>query len=204
MSIEQIRVGGDNFGYVIHPETTKEAALVDPGMDATYAINYIRDNKLNLLYIINTHHHRDHTASNRHVQEELGGKVLASEADAPFIKDCVDKLVGDGEVLMLGTVKMEFLVTPGHTKGGLCIIVEDKYLLTGDTLFIGDCGRTDFPGGSNEQMYRTIQRLKALPDHLIVYPGHDYGQKPYETLGNQKMVNKTLQATTLKDFMVIP
>ena len=73
------------------------------------------------------------------------------------------------------------------------MIVDNEALLTGDTLFIGDCGRTDLPGGSLKEMFKTLQeKIKTLPNHLIVYPGHDYGDKPFDNLGNQKLTNKTL------------
>ena len=99
---------------------------------------------------------------------------------------------------------MIFVHAPGHTSGGICIIVDASYLLTGDTLFIGDCGRTDLPDGSNEDMYATLQMLKNLPDELIVYPGHDYGKKPFDTLENQKKTNKTMLAKSLDIFSQIP
>jgi glyoxylase-like metal-dependent hydrolase (beta-lactamase superfamily II) len=79
-----------------------------------------------------------------------------------------------------------------------------KALLTGDTLFIGDCGRTDLPGGNLAEMFMTLQqKILPLPDELIIYPGHDYGEKPYDTLGNQKKTNKTLRAKTLQEFSMI-
>jgi glyoxylase-like metal-dependent hydrolase (beta-lactamase superfamily II) len=114
-------------------------------------------------------------------------------------------MIRDKDHLELGTVSLDFLLTPGHSKGGICIIVDNKALLTGDTLFIGDCGRTDLPGGSLDEMFRTLQeKIMTLPDELIIYPGHDYGEKPFDSLGNQKRTNKTLRAKTLKDFSLIP
>ncbi len=190
MSPEQIRVGRDNFSYVIYCPESREAALVDPGFDASKALAFIDSKKLKLLYIINTHHHSDHTADNQRVKRECGSEILAPKTD--------------GETLLIGEVRLKFLLTPGHTPGDICMIVDDEALLTGDTLFIGDCGRTDLPGGSDAQMYDTLQKLKTLPDHLIVYPGHDYGPKPFDTLGNQKRVNKTLVASNLEEFMLIP
>ena len=77
--------------------------------------------------------------------------------------------------------------------------------ITGDTLFIGDCGRTDLPGGNINDMYKSLhEKIKSLPDHLIVYPGHDYGEKPFDTLGNQKIKNKTLVVKSIKEFRKIP
>lgn len=189
MAIEQVRIGSDNFSYVIYCENSKEAALVDPGFDASRALDFINNNKLKLLYIINTHHHSDHTADNQRVIRETNCDLLAPKTD--------------GEELQLGELRLRIILTPGHTPGGICIIVEDA-ILTGDTLFIGDCGRTDLPGGSDARMYETLQKLKALPDNFIVYPGHDYGPKPFDTLGNQKRENKTLLASNLDEFIMIP
>ena len=102
-------------------------------------------------------------------------------------------------------MNLNFILTPGHTPGGICIIVDNEAIITGDTLFIGDCGRTDLPGGDLAQMFRTLQeKIMPLPDHLIVYPGHDYGDKPFDTLGNQKRTNKTLIAKNLEEFSKIP
>lgn len=204
MSMEQIRVGGDNFGYVIYCERSNEAALVDPGMDASKALRFIELKKLKLLYIINTHHHGDHCAENSRVKRILGCQIVASEVDAPGIPGGTDMTVSEGDDILLGDVSMRFIITPGHTPGGLCIIVDDRTILTGDTLFISDCGRTDLPGGSDRQMYRTIQRLKTLPDELMVYPGHDYGSVPSDTLGNLKRDNVVLLAGSLEEFLKIP
>ncbi len=102
---------------------------------------------------------------------------------------------------MFETISLNFLLTPGHTPGSICIIVNKEALITGDTLFINDCGRTDLPGGDLHQMYDTLKNIiYPLPDNLIVYPGHDYGPTPSDTLGNQKRTNKTLTVPTFKDF----
>jgi len=198
MSVERIRVGRDNFGYLIHCPGTKKAALVDPGMDATGALDLIGSHGLELAYIINTHHHGDHTADNQRVKKAHPQALLiANEGDS-------DRSVEDNEIIALGDVKMKFITTPGHTPGGICIIVDDGVILTGDTLFIGNCGRTDLPGSSDEQMFESLGKLAALPDELIVYPGHDYGSKPVDTLGNQKTENPTMAAKTLDEFLRIP
>jgi len=116
-----------------------------------------------------------------------------------------DVIVSDGSQLKVGNIVLSFLLTPGHTPGGICIIVDGEAMLTGDTLFIGDCGRTDLPGGSLEEMFQTLQtKIMSLSDELLVYPGHDYGEKPFDTLGNQKRTNKTLRARSLKEFSQIP
>lgn len=204
MTIEQILVGRDNFSYLIYCEETKLAALADPGTNASRVMKRIGKLNLDLKYVINTHHHHDHTGDNIRVKEAYDCKLIASHIDSEKIPEHIDIIVEDGDIIYIGNVQMEFIHTPGHTSGGICVIVDDKYLLTGDTLFIGDCGRTDLPDGSNEHMFNTLQMLKSLSDKLIVYPGHDYGPRPYDTLGNQKLTNKTLIVESLDAFSLIP
>ena len=217
MAIKQIRVGRDNFSYLIYCQSATpgaigdgaEAALVDPGFDAAKALARISELGLELIYIINTHHHADHTAANQPVKKLFSCQILAHDLDAPKIRGGVDAILQDDQIMDLGEVEIKIIHTPGHTKGGICLLVDDddngQYLLTGDTLFIGNCGRTDLPDASNEEMFTSLnERIKTLPDDLIAYPGHDYGNKPFDTLGNQKKVNKVLLASTLEEFMRIP
>jgi len=152
-----------------------------------------------LKFVINTHNHRDHTASNDSVKKAYGSKIISFN-----IEPGIDISITHEEILSLGNVMVKFLHTPGHTSGDICILADEKYLLTGDTLFIGDCGRTDLPNGSNKQMFASLQMIKSLPDELIIYPGHDYGPRPYDTLKNQKLTNKTLLAASIEDFSKIP
>ena len=160
---------------------------------------------MELEYIINTHYHIDHSGETKRVKNLYPlAKIVASNIDKtkPGMKVEID--VSDGDRLKLGGVSLDFILTPGHTPGGICIIVDNESLITGDTLFIGDCGRTDLSGGDLVQMYRTLnEKIMFLPDHLIVYPGHDYGDKPFDTLGNQKRTNKTLIAKNLNEFSKI-
>jgi len=204
--IEQLNVGHDNFCYVLYCPVHKKAAVVDPGFDATKILQMLTAKHLILEYIILTHHHSDHTAETKHLKTVFpSSKIVASEEDGKKLSVQPDVYVNDGSQLKLGNVLLDFLLTPGHTKGGICILVDKKALLTGDTVFIGDCGRTDLPGGSLAEMFSTLQeKIMTLPDELIVYPGHDYGEKPFDSLGNQKRTNKTLRAKNLKEFSMIP
>ena len=188
MTIEQIKVGFDNFSYVIYCDINKKATIVDPGYDTSKLLEFILKNNLELEYVIITHHHSDHSSGCQKIKKNHpSSKIVASELDGAKIDVNVDIIVLDGDQLTLGEVTLDFILTPGHTPGGICIIVDNKALLTGDTLFIGDCGRTDLPGGNLAQMFKTLhEKIMPLPDYLIVYPGHDYGNKPFDTLGNVK------------------
>jgi len=194
----------DNFSYIIYCQKTKSAALVDPSFDAAKALEFITEDKLKLLYLINTHHHSDHTGDNQSVINSQSCElIISSLANPRFSFGNVRKVI-DSEILSIGEANLKFIHTPGHTQDGICIIVNDEALITGDTLFIGDCGRCDLPGSNIAKMFESLQKIKSLPDHLIVYPGHDYGDKPYDTLGSQKRINKTLLAKTLGEFSKIP
>jgi hydroxyacylglutathione hydrolase len=204
--IEQFKVGADNFSYVTYNSVTKESVIVDPSYDASKALNFIIQNNLNLKYIIITHYHFDHSKDIASVKKAISSaKVVASELDGKKLNEKVDIFVTDGQKLSLGDIVLQFILTPGHTPGGICILVDNKAIITGDTLFIGDCGRTDLQGGDINQMFKSLQeKIKPLPDHVIVYPGHDYGEKTFDTLGNQKRKNKTLLARNIEEFSKIP
>jgi glyoxylase-like metal-dependent hydrolase (beta-lactamase superfamily II) len=204
--IEQIRIGHDNFCYVIYCPIHKKAVIVDPGFDTTKSLRFITANDLILEYIILTHYHNDHSAETKHLKKVIPScKIVASKEDGQKLPIKPDIFVYDKSQLKVGNILLSFLLTPGHSPGGICIIVDEKAILTGDTLFIGDCGRTDLPGGNLAQMYASLhEKIMHLPDELIVYPGHDYGEKPFDSLGNQKRVNKTLLAKNLMEFSMIP
>ncbi|MHA1157006.1 MAG: hydroxyacylglutathione hydrolase family protein [Candidatus Heimdallarchaeota archaeon] len=201
MKIKQIKIGFDNFCYVIYCQKNLKTVVVDPGNNPSNVIEFIKSNKLKLEYIINTHYHYDHSSGNQIIKNSIPSRIIASKLDGTKINGGVDIFVEDNDQLNVGEVSIKFLLTPGHTPGSICMIIDNEALLTGDTLFIGDCGRTDLPGGNLKEMFRTLQdKIKNLPDHLIVYPGHDYGDKPFDTIGNQKLTNKTLLAKNLRDF----
>lgn len=197
MFFKQVIQRGDNFSYIIADDTTKEAAVVDPSFNADAIIRILKDQNLNVRYVINTHHHSDHTASNEDFRSKFGAKVVAHKL-AHVNKDIS---MVDGEVIRVGEIVIKVIHTPGHTQDSICLLVDDK-LLTGDALFVGECGRTDLPGGSAEDMYHSLfDKLMRLNDNIKVYPGHDYGPKPHSTIGIERRSNYTLQKRTLDEFI---
>jgi hydroxyacylglutathione hydrolase len=198
MFFKQVQRHGDNFSYIIADEVTKEAAVVDSSFNAAEIINIIKSNGFSLKYIINTHGHSDHTAGNAELKSIFGAKIVAyNQSKANF-----DVPVQDGDTLTMGKIDFKIIYTPGHASDSICLLVDDKKLLTGDTLFVGECGRTDLSGSSAKSMYDSLyNRILKLPDSVQIYPGHDYGQKPYSTIGEEKKSNYTLQSKSLVDFI---
>ena len=203
MKIKQIRIGIDNFSYVIY--SNNNAIVIDPGFEPKKIIDFVKSHDLTIKYIIITHYHSDHTYGVNFLKSEYPlSQIVASREDGNRIDTNVEIFVKERDELKYEDICLSFILTPGHTPGGICVIVNDKALFTGDTLFIGDCGRTDLPGGNLRTMYYTLHNIiMNLPDYLTVYPGHDYGDKPFDTLGNQKRINKTLNVKNFEDFSKI-
>jgi hydroxyacylglutathione hydrolase len=197
MFFRQIKYQGDNFSYIIADDATKEAAVVDPSFNADKIIRLLREENLNLKYVINTHSHMDHTAGNEELRSRFSAKIVAHRS----AKSHKDISVVDGDIIKIGKVTIKVIHTPGHTPDGICLLVDSK-LLTGDTLFVGECGRTDLPNGSAEDMYHSLfGKLMKLDDNVEVYPGHDYGPFPQSTIGIERKNNYTLKKRTLGEFI---
>jgi len=193
----QIKQYGDNFSYVIADEPIKECAVVDPGFNTNAITRLLKDKNFNVKYVINTHSHMDHTAGNEEIKSIFRAKIVAHKS-AGVAKDIS---VSDGDTIMVGKIAINVIHTPGHTRDSICLLADGK-LLTGDTLFVGECGRTDLPGGSSEDMYNSLfHKLIQLDDNVEVYPGHDYGPRPHSTIGLEKRTNYTLQKRTLDEFI---
>jgi len=188
MIIKQIAIGYmDNFSYLIGCENTRQALVIDPGSDVDQIVSIARKENLEIVTIVNTHGHGDHTAGNAALKERTGARVVIHELDGDRYP-AVDVLLSDGETLQLGDLTVDVIHTPGHTPGGICLHARGN-LFTGDTLFVGDSGRTDLAGGDRPSMGKSICRLMELPDDTVVWPGHDYGPTPSSTLGWEKRNN---------------
>lgn len=208
MLLELVQVGGmGNHAYVIGSHEGGEGIIVDPAFEAEKILAVAKRLKLDITRILLTHHHFDHVNATAAVKARTGAKVLAHAETGPLLKGdaALDGTVSDGEVLKLGAnATIRILHTPGHAPGAICLVVGDRWLVTGDTLFIGNCGRTDLPGGSPKALFESLRRLRELPDGLVVMPGHDYGPAPTRTLGEEKKLNPALAAPTFEDFDALP
>ena len=166
--------------YVVTDETTLDCAVIDPGDESNYILDYLEDNHLSCRWILLTHGHFDHTGAVLAVQEQTGARVAMSRKDAntdltgdgmTFTPPEGTLFYAEGDTVTVGRLTFTVMETPGHTPGGVTLICEDA-LFTGDTLFKDSCGRTDFPGGSMAQQLQSLRRIAQLPGQYEVYPGH--------------------------------
>jgi len=199
MYFRQLQQHGDNFSYIIADEETREAVVVDSSYNAGEITRVLKTEQLHLKYLINTHGHSDHTAGNEELRFNFGVKTMAHKLSI----NKPDATVEDGDVINVGSVKIKVIYTPGHTPDGICLLVDGKKLLTGDTLFVSECGRTDMAGGDTAKLYNSLfDRLMKLRDDIEVYPGHDYGPRPHSTIGEERKSNYVLQPRTVEEFKV--
>jgi glyoxylase-like metal-dependent hydrolase (beta-lactamase superfamily II) len=198
MKVHQLQVGNmQNFTYILEDEKTGEAVLVDPSWDLDAVEQLIIRNNLKLKYIINTHHHFDHTIGNEAMANATGAKII--QHDASTLKH--DIAVKDGDKIRFGESEITVFHTPGHSKDSICLVGDGK-ILTGDTLFVGNCGRIDLPGGSANELYHSLfDVLAKLDDNLVMYSGHNYGTRPVSTLGKEKETNFVMESRTEEEFV---
>ncbi|MFQ6011318.1 MAG: MBL fold metallo-hydrolase [Nitrososphaerales archaeon] len=198
MILSQIIVGNlKNFAYVIGDENSKHGVLIDPSYDLDRIVGTVRNDGLEISYILNTHSHWDHTAGNKEASQRTGAKIVA-HTDAPTQKDIPVK---DGDILEVGNLRIKVMHTPGHCPDSICFFV-DESLFTGDTLFVGNCGRTDLPGGDPAELYDSFnQKILKLEDSVKIYPGHDYGSRLFSSLRYEKRHNYSLQPRSKEEFV---
>lgn len=198
MIVHQIQVGNmQNFSYIVEDEDTSESIIIDPSWDLIELEMIIKKNNLKIKYIVNTHHHFDHT---------IGNEAMAESTNAPIIQHENSELkhditVKDGDVIEFGNSKLKVIHTPGHSKDSICLIGDGK-IFSGDTLFVGNCGRIDLPGGSAKELYHSLfDILYSLDDNLVLYSGHNYGHSETSTIGQEKMTNMVMQKRTEQQFL---
>lgn len=176
------------YTYLIADLTTKEAILVDPVIEQVERdLNLIRELGLTLRYCLETHIHADHVTGTGKLRELTGCQGIVPE-NAQVA--CADRFIRHEEVLRLGDIELKAIATCGHTDSHMSYLVNNQSVLTGDSLLIRGCGRTDFQSGDAGTLYdRVTQRLFTLPDTTLVYPGHDYKGQTVSTIGEEKQFN---------------
>ncbi len=196
--IHQIKLGMDNFIYILGNKKSGDGAVIDPGWNASSILANAGMLGLRITKLLLTHHHYDHTNAARALIQHLykpDVQVCMFHEEIEFSRFECPHLVPlyPDEIISFGPYNFEVIHTPGHTPGGVCFFIEGN-LFTGDTLFINDCGRTDLPGGSEVILQKSLKQLvERFPDETIIYPGHDYGPTKKATLGEQKKTNPCLK-----------
>jgi glyoxylase-like metal-dependent hydrolase (beta-lactamase superfamily II) len=206
MKIEQVMVGHMAvFCYVVYDLKSKEGILIDPAGNEQQLLQFLKEEKITLRYIVNTHGHPDHTCGNNRIRQATGAPVVMHALDDDLFQkpefsgwarmmgmdpaDPADVRIQDGEELRFGSITMKFIHTPGHSPGSCCILI-GRNLFTGDTLFVGAVGRTDLPGASFDQLIKSLQtKIVTLPPDTVVWPGHDYGDRPQSTVRREMQTN---------------
>ncbi len=190
--------------YIVSCGQTNKAAIIDPGGNENKILSVCRDNKLSVEYIIATHCHPDHVCANGPIKKATNAKIIMHSKESEFFSQPkvsnyfsmlglessppADILVEDGDNIDFGEVSLQVIHTPGHTPGGICLYSPGN-CFTGDTLFVGAVGRSDFPGGSTSQLQHSIRtKLMTLPAETIVWPGHGYGGLQ-STIGHEAQTN---------------
>jgi glyoxylase-like metal-dependent hydrolase (beta-lactamase superfamily II) len=201
--LKQVELGPmANYVYFVGDSDSREVAVVDPAWDVDRIVEMAQENDLTITKILITHSHFDHINGVEALLNRTKAKVYINKAEAEFMKAVWPDLVkvDSGDTTRVGDVDIAFLHTPGHTPGSQCFLVQN-HLISGDTLFIGACGRCDL-GQQPEDMYRSLtQKLAKLDDRTIVFPGHNYAARPYSTIGDEKRFNPYLQFQSLQDFL---
>lgn len=187
---EILQPDGGCRSYLIADPETRQAAIVDPLRERVDDyLDLLTAKRYQLVYTIETHTHADHLSGSPRLKDLTGAKMLM-HAGAPVA--CVDRGLSDGDTIELGKLRIEVIATPGHTSDSVCLVLPDR-VLTGDTLLIGGCGRTDLPTGDSISLFHSLQRLLTLADDTAVFPAHDYDGRRATTIGRERKQNPRLK-----------
>ncbi len=223
MYIKQIRStdGTGTLSYIIAHEETRNAVVVDPNIEDLQQISYLADELgIHITHVIDTHTHADHISAAGELKKNFGAKLIMHEntknkwkivdqgdkfgigdilrANAKFE---VDHYVKDRDVVEIGPLKFTILFTPGHTDNHISVLIEGN-LFTGDLILIGQAGRSDLPGGNPGEQYDSlINKILPLPDHIKIWPGHDYEENTFSYLSEEKLTNPFLELRTKKEYV---
>lgn len=190
----------DNYIYLVHDSVSLETAAIDPAL-ALPVMAALKENGWQLTYILNTHHHSDHVGGNVQLKKLTNCKIIASQTDWDRIPG-IDEGVNEGDVVSLGQHKASVIATPGHTRAHIVYhFAEDDILFCGDTLFVMGCGRLF--EGTAEQLWHSLQKLKALPKKTLVYCTHEYTQTNGRFAltvepGNQRLQQRMIEVENLR------
>jgi len=210
--LRQMELGPmQNFVYLIGDPETRDCVVVDPAWEIDAILDQVAADGMQLGGVLVTHTHQDHVGGHlfghdipgiEALLERTPARVYVHAAEREFLRGYGSDLVkvSGGDTLQMGKRTITFVHTPGHTPGSQCFLVDGR-LISGDTLFIRSCGRTDLPGSDPKEMYTSLTtRLGALPDETVVFPGHNYGGIA-TTIGDEKRRNPMMRFPTMSDFL---
>jgi hydroxyacylglutathione hydrolase len=217
LSIKQIEIGPmANYVYIIADKETRKALVVDPAWDVKSIVAELDKEGLELEGALITHYHPDHIGgdfSGHHIEgvtelmAERPCKIYIHKAEAPYVQKQLgltpaDYAAVDGETTVeVGRIPVRLIHTPGHTPGSQCFLV-GGHLVSGDTLFIGSCGRVDLPGSNPSDLYYSLnQKLKRLPDETVLLPGHNYAAERTSSIGREKQNNPFMRFENVEDYL---
>lgn len=213
--LKQLEIGPmQNFVYLIGDQETRECLVVDPAWEVDRILEEAKRDEMTITGILVTHSHYDHVNGVEAILKATDARVYINKEEQAFLKHSRAEstgifinvsspnlmVVSSGDKIKAGKIPVEFIHTPGHTPGSQCFLV-NKNLVSGDTLFIGYCGRCDLPGGDPEKMYESLtQKLAKLDDETLLYPGHNYSDRAVTVLGEEKKTNPYLKPRNLEEF----
>ena len=206
-----------NFVYLLGDRETQEAVIVDPAYGVGELVEIVRNDGLDVVGALATHFHADHIGGDLWGQKIEGIEELLEIIDVPIHVNShevpwIERTTGvtdalatheSGDVVMVGAIAIELIHTPGHTPGSQCFMVSNR-LVSGDTLFLEGCGRTDFPGSDPMAMYESLTKtLAQVPDSTVLYPGHLYSAAPSQSMGETRRDNWVLTPRSPQEWMQI-
>ena len=214
--LRQLEIGPmQNYVYLVGDPETREAAVVDAAWEIDAIIEAAMTDGYTITKALVTHFHPDHLGGRfmgmsvtgaTELVDRLKIKAYINKQESGFVGRVSDLAPSDvvavdaGDTVPIGKIPLTFVHTPGHTPGSQCFLV-DGNLISGDTLFIGSCGRTDLPGSDPAQLYESLNTLRKLPDETVLYPGHNYADRPTSTMGQEKRRNLFMRFESLEDFL---
>jgi glyoxylase-like metal-dependent hydrolase (beta-lactamase superfamily II) len=206
-----------NFAYLIGDRQTGDCLVVDPAYAAGDLLDALEADGMHLSGVLVTHHHPDHVGGSMmgfelkglaELLERVSVPVHVNSQEALFVSRVTGISIGDltqhehGDKVSAGDIEIELLHTPGHTPGSQCFLLDGR-LVAGDTLFLEGCGRTDFPGGDSDEMFRSLQKLAQLPSDPTVFPGHWYSLEPSASLSEVKRSNYVYRVADLNQWRML-
>lgn len=207
-----------NFVYALGDRDTGDAVLVDPAYSPHELVALVQSDAMHVAGVLVTHYHPDHVGGNLFGTQIEGIRELLEEIDVPIHAHrdevaWIQEMTGvhessmvaheSGDRVAVGGLDVTLIHTPGHTPGSQCFLVDGR-VLTGDTLFLDGCGRTDLPGSDPDEMYRTLSaRLDAIADDVIVFPGHQYSDAPSASMGEVRRQNFVLTPRSREQWLAM-